>query len=270
MTIEANAKVNLTLEVLGKRPDGYHDLRSLVAPISLADTLDIEPTSDGSIASDTGYPDDLCVKAAQVLKVGAKIRVTKRIPVGGGLGGGSADAAAVLRALNDLWQLGKTPEELAAIGAEVGSDVPALVLAQHYRCPVLMEGRGERVKRVEIGQMGRMGQIGLSLACPGVSSSTKEVYSALRLRPSPSPFPSSPTAAAISALQAGDFDRLAASLSNDLQDAAVRLHPEIGREIEALRANGVGGVLMSGSGSCVFALVRRPVPGSFRLLFEGV
>ena len=78
------------------------------------------------------------------------------------------------------------------------------------------------------------------------------------------------TAAAISALQAGDFDRLSASLSNDLQDAAVRLHPEIGREIEALRANGVGGVLMSGSGSCVFALVRRPVPGSFRLLFEGV
>ena len=270
MTIEANAKVNLTLEVLGKRPDGYHDLRSLVAPISLADTLDVEPTSDGSIASDTGYPDDHCVKAARALKVGARIRVTKRIPVGGGLGGGSADAAAVLRALNELWQLGKTPEELAEIGAEVGSDVPALVLAQHYQRPVLMEGRGERVKRVAIGQMGRMGQIGLLLTCPGVASSTKEVYSSVHLHLSPPPFPSSPTAAAIAALQAGDFGRLVASLSNDLQEAAVRLHPEIGHALDELRANGAEGALMSGSGSCVFALVRHPATAPFRLLFGGV
>ena len=111
MKIEAFAKVNLTLDVYGTRPDGYHALRSVVMPISLSDTLEIETAEDGSITSDTGYDDDLCVKAARVLKssvsslpssFGASIRVTKRIPAGGGLGGGSADAAAVLRALNEL------------------------------------------------------------------------------------------------------------------------------------------------------------------------
>ena len=112
MTVSANAKVNFTLEVFGKRADGYHALRSVVMPISLSDTLNIEMTDDGSVTSDTGYGDDLCVKAARILKssvsglpssIGAAIRVTKRIPAGGGLGGGSADAAAVLRALNVSW-----------------------------------------------------------------------------------------------------------------------------------------------------------------------
>ena len=153
MTIEANAKVNFTLEVFGKRADGYHALRSVVMPISLSDTLDIEVTDDGSITSDTGYDDDLCVKAARVLRnvrmlecsnvrmPGTRIRVAKRIPAGGGLGGGSADAAAVLRALNELWTIGLSREELAEVGAQVGSDVPALVLGG----PVIMEGRGEDV-----------------------------------------------------------------------------------------------------------------------------
>jgi len=149
----AHAKVNFTLEVLGERSDGYHALRSVVVPISLADTLEIEPTEDGSVTSDTGFSDDLCVKAARVLAdlqpstfnlqpaLGARIRVTKRIPAGGGLGGGSADAAAVLLGLDDLWRLGLSRTELAEIGAQVGSDVPSLVLG----CPVLMEGRGEKV-----------------------------------------------------------------------------------------------------------------------------
>ena len=151
MTVEANAKVNFTLEVFGKRADGYHALRSVVMPISLSDTLDIEVTEDGSITSDTGYDDDLCVKAARVLRsqisdlrsqIGAAIHVTKRIPAGGGLGGGSADAAAVLRTLNELWKVGLSREELAEIGAQVGSDVPALVMGG----PVVMEGRGEKVQ----------------------------------------------------------------------------------------------------------------------------
>ena len=146
MTVSANAKVNFTLEVFGKRADGYHALRSVVMPISLSDTLDIEVTDDGEITSDTGYDDDLCVKAARVLRnvrmfecsnvrtPGARIRVAKRIPAGGGLGGGSADAAAVLRALNELWKVGLSREELAEVGAQVGSDVPALV----FNVPVIM------------------------------------------------------------------------------------------------------------------------------------
>ena len=138
MTVEAYAKVNFTLEVFGKRADGYHALRSVVMPISFSDTLDIEVADDGEITSDTGYDDDLCVKAARILRsssliprpssLGAAIRVAKRIPAGGGLGGGSADAAAVLRALNELWEVGLSREELAEVGAQVGSDVPALVM----------------------------------------------------------------------------------------------------------------------------------------------
>ena len=238
MTVQANAKVNLTLEVYAKRPDGYHALRSLVAPISLADTLEIEPTDDGTFTSDTGYDDDLCVKAARILKssvsglpssLGATIHVEKRIPVGGGLGGGSADAAATLRALNVLWQLGKAPEELAEIGAAVGSDVPALVLAQHYRRTVLMEGRGEKVSLCPRTDESAPH---LVLANPGLSVSTAEIYRLCEPRTTP-----------------------AADFVNDLQGPAVRRHPEIARTLEALSAAGVTNVMMSGSGATCFGFV---------------
>ena len=143
MKTEAYAKVNLTLEVFGVRGDGYHALRSIVVPVSLSDTLEIEP-SDG-LSSDTGYPDDLILKAACAIDPsrGARFRVTKRIPAGGGLGGGSADAAAALVVLNEMWGLGRTREELAEIGAKVGSDVPALVLGGS----VALVGGYERPKR---------------------------------------------------------------------------------------------------------------------------
>ena len=123
MKTEAYAKVNLTLEVFGVRGDGYHALRSIVAQISLSDTLEIEP-SDG-LSSDTGYSDDLILKAARALDPsrGARFRVTKRIPAGGGLGGGSADAAAALVALNEMWNLGRTREELAAIADTINYEL---------------------------------------------------------------------------------------------------------------------------------------------------
>ena len=275
MTVEAYAKVNFTLDVYGTRPDGYHALRSVVMPISLADTLEIEATGDGSITSDTGYDDDLCVKAARVLrsqisnlksqisdigvqksdlgaKVGVSIRVTKRIPAGGGLGGGSADAAAVLRALNELWELELPLPELAEIGAQVGSDVPALVLGG----AVLMEGRGERVSRIgsSIEQSNNQNNrtINLVLVNPGVHSSTKDVYARCGAREKDAP---SPTDAMIAALKTGDLAQIAAATSNDLQAPAVKLHPEIADALTSLRTAGATGVTMSGSGSCVFGFV---------------
>ena len=257
MTVEANAKVNFTLEVFGKRADGYHALRSVVMPISLSDTLDIKVTDDGSITSDTGYDDDLCVKAARVLRQcqderretkdarpGAAIRVTKRIPAGGGLGGGSADAAAVLRALNELWKIGLTREELAEIGAQVGSDVPALVMGS----PVVMEGRGERVEDLRL----KTGDLNLVLVNPGVHSSTKEVYADCEAR---SLDGEDLTAKMVAALMAGDLAKIAAALMNDLQPPAVRQHPEIADALVSLRTAGVVGAMMSGSGSSVFGLV---------------
>ena len=274
MQVKANAKVNFTLEVFGKRADGYHALRSVVMPISLSDTLDIEVTDDGSITSDTGYDDDLCVKAARVLRQcqdvrretkdarpGAAIRVKKRIPAGGGLGGGSADAAAVLRALNELWGVGLSREELAEVGAQVGSDVPALVMG----VPVVMEGRGEIVKSIEACASSDLSsdqptsrptdqvrRLNLVLVNPGVHSSTKDVYAACGARPLDG---ANATAKMVEALRAGDVGEIAAALMNDLQAPAVKQHPEIADALVSLRTAGVVGAMMSGSGSSVFGIV---------------
>ena len=254
MTVEAYAKVNFTLEVFGKRADGYHALRSVVMPISLSDTLDIEVTDDGAITSDTGYDDDLCIKAARILRssvsglessLGAVIRVVKRIPAGGGLGGGSADAAAVLRVLNEHWKIGLSREELAEVGAQVGSDVPALVLGG----PVIMEGRGEKVAPLFNLQPSTFN---LVLVNPGVHCSTKEVYATCEARPLGG---EDLTAKMVSALQAGDLTRIAAAFMNDLQPPAVKLRPEIADALVSLKTVGVIGAMMSGSGSSVFGLV---------------
>lgn len=263
MKVSANAKVNFTLEVFGKRTDGYHALRSVVMPISLSDTLDIGVTDDGEITSDTGYDDDLCVKAARVLRnvrmfdcstvrmPGARISVVKRIPAGGGLGGGSADAAAVLRALNELWKVGLSREELAEVGAQVGSDVPALVL----NAPVVMEGRGEKITPlIQTFEHSEHSNINLVLVNPGVHSSTKDVYAACEPRPLDG---ENATAKMVEALKAGDVGKIAAALMNDLQEPAVKQHPEIADALVSLRTTGVLGAMMSGSGSSVFGLVEN-------------
>ena len=236
MTVEAFAKVNLTLEVLGRRPDGYHEIRSVVLPISFSDSLTLDEAAEGTVVSDSPHGDnDLAVRAAKVLiangaRGGVSISTAKRIPAGGGLGGGSADAAAVLLALNAMWNLGKSPMELAAIGARVGSDVPSLVLAHHFRRPVLMEGRGERVRVLEDDEIDSL-EIGgfLVLANPGIHASTAEVYA--RCRP------------------ASETER---GFANGLQAAACELYPEISKAIDALSAAGAERAMMTGSGSTVF------------------
>ncbi|MCR5750960.1 MAG: 4-(cytidine 5'-diphospho)-2-C-methyl-D-erythritol kinase [Kiritimatiellae bacterium] len=244
MTVEAYAKVNLTLEVLGRRADGFHEIRSVVQPISLSDTIEVEANSSGVVESDSVYGgDDLAVKAALALRpdpsLGASLRLVKRIPAGGGLGGGSADAAAALLALNSLWRLDRTVDELADVGACVGSDVPALVLAQSARRAVLMEGRGERVRFLEEGEcpwLSRVSAGWLVLANPGVNSSTAEVYARIV------PRPSSGTA------ECPEMAR------NDLQRPACELHPEIDAALSDLAAAGAEDVMMSGSGATVFGL----------------
>jgi len=244
VTVAAYGKVNLTLEVFNLRGDGYHALRSAVLPVSVFDTIEIEDAL--GLSCDSGFPDDLCLKAARVLDPtrGASIRVEKHIPVGGGLGGGSADAAATLVALNDFWGLMKSREELAELGAQVGSDVPALVLGG----PVLMEGRGERVGRLPCAM-----PLNLVLVNPGVPCSTAEIYAACSPRTAAGP---SATDAMAAALAAGDFDGMVAALANDLLEPAVKIRPEIGEAMARLRAAGAEGVSMSGSGSTVFGLAR--------------
>ncbi|MGN0853542.1 MAG: 4-(cytidine 5'-diphospho)-2-C-methyl-D-erythritol kinase [Kiritimatiellia bacterium] len=229
MTLEAHAKINLTLEVLGRRPDGYHDLRSVVVPIPLHDDLTLEAAETVAVSGCPQIPMErnLAFRAAVLLRQvagrpdGVSIALVKRIPSGAGLGGGSADAAAVLNGLNAMWGLGIAPLELAALGAQIGSDVPALVLGG----PVLMEGRGERVSALPAETMPDFSR--LVLRVPPVFCSTPEVFRAYRPQ-----------------------DRGLGR--NDLQPAACRLHPEIAQALAELEAEGCRDVQMSGSGSAVF------------------
>ena len=253
--IEAYAKVNFTLEVFGKRADGFHALRSLVVPVSLSDTLELETAEETS--TDTGYADDLCVRAVAALRAaagatagpGARIRVVKRIPAGGGLGGGSADAAAVLVALDGMWNLGLGPERLARIGAAVGSDVPALVLSR-FCGPVVMEGRGEKVRPAGLSGVPAAH---LVFANPGIECSTAEVYSKCTPRMAQD---ENILYNMLSALRSGDANAIARAMANDLEEPAVSLHPGIADAKRAMEACGVPRAMVSGSGSTVFG----PVP----------
>ena len=249
-TIEAYAKINLTLEVLGKRADGYHNLVSAVLPVSLSDTLSFEEAD--CISSDFGEG-DLSVVAARALLptgIGVRISTVKRIPSGGGLGGGSADAAATLVALNSMFRLGCTTEELVSLAASVGSDVPSLVLSRSCG-PVLMEGRGEKVSPLLPGQSAA--RMHFVLANPGVSSSTAEVYANCVPRTAQSEKILYNTRLALSS---GDAVLLSRSLLNDLEAPARALHPQIAQAAAAVAAVGARGVAMSGSGSTVFGVAR--------------
>lgn len=249
MTIEAYAKINLTLEVLGTRPDGYHALRSVVIPTTLSDTICLEK-ADG-ISSDFAGGDDLCVKAAKAILpegVGVRIEIEKRIPSGGGLGGGSADAAAVLVALNEMYSLGKSVGELVEIAARVGSDVPSLVASRTYG-PVLMEGRGEKVSPLGVAIAKPFHFV---LANPGVHSSTKEVFAKCVSRVAED---EKILYNMRRALESGNARLVTEVLSNDLEAPAMALHPEIVRTAELLRETVSSRVAMTGSGATVFAVV---------------
>ena len=257
MTIAAYAKVNFTLEVLGVRPDGYHDLRSVVVPVSLADEVVLEPAEDVTLAlrslESLKAEDNLAVRAARLLqrvsgrKDGVLITLAKRIPVGGGLGGGSADAAAVLNGLNEMWGVGIPRKELAVLGAEIGSDVPALVLGG----TVLMEGRGERVSPLTFHPSPFT--FHLVLANPGTFCSTPEIFKAFNepLRNRPEILYNMRLA-----MQAGDSAAVARALQNDLAATAMRLHPEIEVARRRLEEAGCLGAAMSGSGATVFGIAR--------------
>ena len=273
--VAAPAKVNLTLEILGVRADGYHELRSVVAPLALADRVELRPLPDGAPTELEVVPDgvsadaigpagrNLAVRAAELVRgrcgvrAGVAIRIVKRIPIGGGLGGGSSDAAAVINGLDRMWGLGLPEEERMALGAELGSDIPALVAGRAVR----MEGRGERVAPLEGSGGGAGAGVGIPvvLANPGVVVSTAEVY-----RNCEGSLTSVPGICdnAISSLRRRDPYALAASLFNGLEAGVFRSHPEVGRLAGALRAAGAIGVLMSGSGASVFGLVEGETQGA--------
>ncbi|MBN2301244.1 MAG: 4-(cytidine 5'-diphospho)-2-C-methyl-D-erythritol kinase, partial [Lentisphaerae bacterium] len=239
--VEAWAKVNFALEVIRARDDGYHDIRSVVVPISLSDTLAFEDTDgiietvvDGCAPSSSmngccvASKNNLCTRAAVLLKDltghngGVRILLKKRIPVGGGLGGGSSDAATVLKTLNKWWNTGLGSADLMEIGAKLGCDIPALI----HGGAVLVEGRGEYVTALSVSDDICEKGWWIVLANPGINVSTKDIYS--RHSSSSLTLGRIHDNSIVSALANGDIGAAACGLFNDLQATVCRKYPLIG------------------------------------------
>jgi 4-diphosphocytidyl-2-C-methyl-D-erythritol kinase len=254
VVVRAPAKVNLFLEVLGKRADGYHEIATLMVAVNLDDTLVLTENDSGTIVLTCDHPElttgqeNLIVRAARLLQErtgcrrGAAIQLIKRIPLAAGLAGGSTDAAATLAGLNLAWQLGLSSTELATLGADLGSDVPFFFAPGAAWCT----GRGERVEPLSLGSA-----LHLVIICPPQGLSTAEVYRRVVL-----PRESENGDAIKDALCLGDVDSIGRLLHNRLQPAAEELYPLIAELRRELAELAPAGVLMSGSGSSVFALCR--------------
>ncbi len=253
----APAKLNLFLEILGKRPDGFHELESLMVAINLHDTLVFNDGEPGRITlrcDDPSLPtgrENLVVRAAERLRdeagdarLGASIDLRKAIPSQAGLAGGSSDAAATLAGLNRLWGLEYPVDRLAALAGEIGSDVAFFFSGPAAVC----RGRGERVEGIPLP-----GPLHFVLVCPPLGVGTAEVYR--RLVPPERPRSMGPV---LGAWADRDFEALGAGLFNRLQPVAEALEPALGRVREALANLGpsLDGHLMSGSGSAYFGLCR--------------
>ena len=252
----AFAKINLTLDVLGKRDDGYHDLKSVMQAISIRDDVEIDVDTDKpwTLSCDQeGVPTDernLAWKAAKVFYENTKyetsgiaIRITKRIPMEAGLGGGSADAAAVLRALNRHYGEPLSILALAELGALVGSDVPFCTLCG----TAMVEGRGERLRKLP-----DMPDCCFVVCKPDFSSSTPELYRKI----DESSIPKRPDHQAMeSALLAGDLGKVAENIYNVFDPVVTQDHLELNYIKSIFNSYGSVAQQMTGSGSAVFAIV---------------
>lgn len=244
----APAKVNLFLEVLHKRPDGYHEIATLMVAIRLFDTLVFRNAPDLTLhcydKKLSAGDDNLVLKAARMLqsKKGANIRLVKRIPMAAGLAGGSTDAAATLAGLDRLWQTGKSASELAALSSQIGSDIPFF-----FRTPAAWcTGRGEIVAPVNLPI-----PLHFVLVCPSFGMPTAAVYKNVVVPPNPVRGDDLKDA-----LAKGDVDLLGRFMHNRLQLAAEKIDGRIGAYRALLAKLKPAGCLMSGSGSTLFALCR--------------
>jgi len=254
LVLSAPAKVNLTLEVLGRRPDGYHEVRMLMAGVSLSDELSFEPAEGLHLGCDRPELDcsesNLILRAARALQKalgraeGARISLKKRIPLGGGLAGGSTDAAAALKGLNALWRGGLGLDDLRRIGATLGSDIPfCLETGWAYAT-----GRGEKLSPLSLRR-----SLHLVLANPGFEVSTKWAYSGLaRIHTSRKNL----SRACFEAIQSRDLDAMALTAINDLEPVTSGRYPEIALLERALLDQGALISRMSGSGPTVWGLFK--------------
>ena len=250
--ILAPAKLNLYLEVLGKRPDGYHEIETVMQTITLCDELTFSPT-DGPIDLTCDHPvlsadsDNLVLRAAELLKkstasqTGVHMNLVKRIPIGAGLGGGSSDAASTLLALNRLWNTNLSQPALTELAGQLGADVPFFLVGGTALC----RGCGERVSPV----------LGVSrthyvLVCPGVEVSTRRVYENVPSDLTSVPFGTKVFLQDLTRRQRGG-GRM--RLFNRLEEITLRVYPQLRRVADLMRKAGCEQVGMTGSGSAFFA-----------------
>jgi 4-diphosphocytidyl-2-C-methyl-D-erythritol kinase len=264
--VSAPAKLNLFLEILGKRPDGYHELETLMLTVSLYDTLRFQSAETNQISlrnhwcgsSGTGQscidlPTDsqnLVIKAAILLSQstgstqGAQIDLLKRIPLAAGLAGGSSDAAATLIGLNQLWDTKLSLSDLQELGANLGSDVPFFLAATGA---AVCRGRGEIIEPVKFAS-----KLHFVIVKPAVGLSTAQVFQHCK----PAPVPKTVTTL-VQSLQCGDLRGIGASLMNRLGEPAEQLCPDVAGLSKEMASLPVAGHLMSGSGTSYFGLCRH-------------
>ncbi len=270
ISLKALAKINIGLDVIGVRDDGYHDVRMIMQSIHLYDRVDIKKTKSPHIHVEANLfylpvdENNLVYKAAKLMKEeynirdGVSITLQKFIPVAAGLGGGSSDAAAVLVGMNRIFHLGIKTEELAALGARIGADVPFCVM----RGTALAEGIGEKITALP-----SMPRCLVLIAKPGVSVSTKHVYEQLKLTPA-TPHPNIDEI--IEGINHRDLAHIAENMGNILETVTAAEYPVI-KEIKSLmKEHGAVGAMMSGSGPTVFGLYRseRDIRGAYDALKE--
>ena len=250
-TLRAPAKLNLTLEVLGRRPDGLHGLRSIMVPVDLCDELHIESSRGFTFECNTPElaNDNLVERAVHALglpAIDARISLEKHIPTGAGMGGGSSDAAAILLAAQRGGFGHVAVSDYIGTARSLGSDVPFFLV----QTAALVEGTGERVTA-----LGPVPPWHAVIVKPSVAVSTAWAYGQIDAAPKPTrPRSSSVSLQMAEALQRHEFDRAVSLLQNDFHDVIVPATPEIQRALALLREAGASHALMTGSGSCVFTL----------------
>ena len=252
--LKGRAKINLTLDVVGKRENGYHDLEMIMQTVNLYDTIYIRKTKVSGIRLKANYSwlptneKNIAYRAAQLffeesgIDGGVAIEITKRIPVAAGLAGGSTDAAATLIGLNRLYETNYSREKLMEMGLKLGADVPFCIA----RGTMLAEGIGE-----ELTPLTPMPHTHVVLVKPPISVSTAVVYKSLNLnciKKHPE------TKTVIEALEEGNVQKIADHMSNVLEEVTIAMHPEIEQLKKDFMKQGAIGAMMSGSGSTVFGL----------------
>ncbi|SFK57726.1 4-diphosphocytidyl-2-C-methyl-D-erythritol kinase [Halobacillus dabanensis] len=253
---KAPAKINLSLDVLHKRPDGFHEVEMVMTTVDLADRVELTLLQGDKITVESEsrfVPNDernLAYRAAKLIKdrfgvkQGVKIFIEKNIPVAAGLAGGSSDAAAVLRGVNRMWELNLSLDELAELGAEIGSDVSFCV----FGGTALATGRGEKIQAIPAPP-----PCWVVLSKPTIGVSTQSVYQRLDVEDAEHP----DTKAMVEALKEGDYEGICANVGNTLEGVTLAMHEEVGQIKEQMKQAGADAVLMSGSGPTVFSLVEQ-------------